>query len=194
MIQSRSTQTPLRSLTVRQQEVARLIVDRYSQKEIAGELNISETTVQRHVTAIKRRLHVNSLREIAALLREQDPDGGWEKPTVGKNDIAPSQPFWPTRHTDEPFVLKGRGSGAMNFLPFMPDPDEPRIVPRLLDGKHRVPLRFATITGMVLIGIVAIILTVAAIQSISELVRGSFSDRVLEKAHETRRDGRGRHE
>src|SRR3569833_1401490 len=99
MIQTRRFGRKLESLTARQREVTELIASRYTQKEIAGALGISETSVQRHVTTIKYRLEVNSLREIATLLRNSMADEAWEIPTVQKKDVSPSAPFWPQRMT-----------------------------------------------------------------------------------------------
>jgi DNA-binding CsgD family transcriptional regulator len=186
MTQTRLGEPKLESLTARQREVAELIADRYSQKEIAAVLGISETSVQRHVTAIKQRLAVNSLREIATSLRDLAPSKGWESPTVQKNDVASPAAFWPQRTTDEPYALSERDAGELNFLPRLPEPVAPRIVPRLLDGKHRVLFRIAFVGGIVASAFALIVLAVAAIQSISEIVRGSHSEQVMEQTQRPR--------
>ena len=172
MIESRSVETCL-PLTPRQRQVANLIAQRYSQKEISRALGISETSVQRHVTAIKQRLGVNSLREIAKLTKDNEVNGGWENPTVRKNDVSAPLPPWPNPSLDEPYVLGKAELEAMNLLSSMPVPNAPRIVPRLLDGKYRVPLRLAIIAAIVFASFAAIILAVAAIRSVSELVHSS---------------------
>jgi DNA-binding CsgD family transcriptional regulator len=186
MIQTRRFGRKLESLTARQREVAELIASRYTQKEIAGALGISETSVQRHVTTIKYRLEVNSLREIATLLRDSMADEAWEIPTVQKKDVSPPAPFWPQRMTDEPYALSERDTGTMNFLPPVPEPAAPRIVPRLLDGKHRVLFRIAFVGGIIASALALIVLAVAAIQSISEIVRGSPSEQAMEQTQRPR--------
>lgn len=48
------------SLTPREVQVLELLVKGYAYKEVAGELEISNSTVQRHVESIYRKLHVHS--------------------------------------------------------------------------------------------------------------------------------------
>lgn len=48
------------SLTPREVEVLELLAKGYAYKEVAGDLNISYSTVQRHIESIYRKLHVHS--------------------------------------------------------------------------------------------------------------------------------------
>ncbi len=48
------------SLSPREIEVLELLVKGFAYKEVAGELNISYSTVQRHIESIYRKLHVHS--------------------------------------------------------------------------------------------------------------------------------------
>jgi len=55
-------------VTLRQLEIARLVRDGASNKEIADKLNISEKTVKAHLTAVFRKLGVSSRFQLALLL------------------------------------------------------------------------------------------------------------------------------
>lgn len=59
--------TEFDELTSREQEVLNLIAQGFSDKEIAGALNISLYTVKSHVRNILAKLHVNNRREAARL-------------------------------------------------------------------------------------------------------------------------------
>jgi len=55
------TKTPeIYSLTPREVEVLELLAKGFAYKEVAGDLNISYSTVQRHIESIYRKLHVHS--------------------------------------------------------------------------------------------------------------------------------------
>jgi DNA-binding NarL/FixJ family response regulator len=58
-------------LTLREQDVLRLVAEGRSDKEIAVALNISLYTVKSHVRSILAKLHVNNRREAALLSRGQ---------------------------------------------------------------------------------------------------------------------------
>ena len=55
----------LDGLTPRQREIARLISDGSSNKEIAARLNVAESTVKAHLTAIFRKLKVSDRLQLA---------------------------------------------------------------------------------------------------------------------------------
>lgn len=56
----RATTPETESLSPREVEVLELLVKGFAYKEVAGELNISYSTVQRHIEKIYRKLHVHS--------------------------------------------------------------------------------------------------------------------------------------
>ena len=56
---------PLASLTLREQEVLQLVAERYTNKEIAQRLVISEFTVKNHLSNILSKLHLRSRAEAA---------------------------------------------------------------------------------------------------------------------------------
>jgi DNA-binding NarL/FixJ family response regulator len=61
-----ASSAPLGTLSSREQDVLRLIVDGYTSKEIARALAISVTTVERHITHVYEKLGVRSRAEATA--------------------------------------------------------------------------------------------------------------------------------
>jgi DNA-binding CsgD family transcriptional regulator len=57
-------------LTPREVEIAVLLTDGLSYREIAGQLNISFHTVNSHVNAIRSKTGLSSVRRLPALLRQ----------------------------------------------------------------------------------------------------------------------------
>jgi DNA-binding NarL/FixJ family response regulator len=64
--------TGLESLTGRELQVARLVVDRKTNPEIAGELFLSQKTVETHLRNIFRKLSVSSRVELARAVERAD--------------------------------------------------------------------------------------------------------------------------
>jgi DNA-binding NarL/FixJ family response regulator len=67
---------PLASLTLREQEVLQLVSQRFTNKEIAQRLVLSEFTVKNHLSNILSKLHLRSRAEAARFLPRQaaNPD------------------------------------------------------------------------------------------------------------------------
>ncbi len=63
----RQAQKDYSQLTLREKEVLKLIVNGYSNKEIAGKLNITLRTVKAHVSSILMKLNVNDRTQAAVL-------------------------------------------------------------------------------------------------------------------------------
>jgi DNA-binding NarL/FixJ family response regulator len=66
----------LETVTERELEVARLVVDRRTNAEIAGELFLSVKTVETHMRNLFRKLDVSSRVEVARVVERADGDGG----------------------------------------------------------------------------------------------------------------------
>jgi non-specific serine/threonine protein kinase len=60
-------------LTVRQREVARLVADGLSNREIAARLVLSVRTVETHVENVLATLHLRRRIDLAGWVRERDP-------------------------------------------------------------------------------------------------------------------------
>lgn len=59
---------PIRGLTARQREVARLVADGLSNAEVASQLYVSQATVKSHLTIILKRLNMRDRTQLAILL------------------------------------------------------------------------------------------------------------------------------
>jgi DNA-binding NarL/FixJ family response regulator len=68
----KTDETGIGSLTERERQVARLVVDRRTNPEIAGELFLSQKTVETHLRNIFRKLEVASRVEVARAVERAD--------------------------------------------------------------------------------------------------------------------------
>jgi DNA-binding CsgD family transcriptional regulator len=75
------------SLTRRQREVAHLIGEGLTNREIAGRLFISERTVEGHVDQLRDRLGVQSRTQIASRWTEQRLTGGATAPSIRRSNV-----------------------------------------------------------------------------------------------------------
>jgi predicted ATPase/DNA-binding SARP family transcriptional activator/DNA-binding CsgD family transcriptional regulator len=66
-----SASTQATTLTRREQEVANLLERRFTSRQIASELHISEHTVDRHVANILRKLNLHSREQVAVQMAKQ---------------------------------------------------------------------------------------------------------------------------
>ena len=66
------SQTGVASLTERELQIARLIVDRKTNGEIAGELFLSKKTIETHIRNMFRKLDASSRVDIARAIERED--------------------------------------------------------------------------------------------------------------------------
>lgn len=162
-------------LSTRQRQVLALIDQRFTIKEMASELAISETRVNQHIDALKRRLAVNTHRELAARYQElsgqtkADPlrmstgrnpqlaGGTVARSTLGR--VADGELALADVHA---FSLEAPWARA----------GEPEVVPPVLDGKHAVSLRLAAVAVMVFGILASLVLAITAAVSLTEVVGG----------------------
>ncbi|MBA3275969.1 MAG: hypothetical protein H0T72_09250 [Chloroflexia bacterium] len=87
-------------LTSREQEVARLLALRLSDKEIARRLSISPRTVSTHVTVILGKLGVHSRRDVPRFAAEPGPDGAGESaiPATNAKSLRNQRSRMPSRN------------------------------------------------------------------------------------------------
>ena len=129
------SQTGVASLTERELEIARLIVDRKTNGEIAGELFLSKKTVETHIRNIFRKLDVSSRVDIARAVERRRPDrqltavprsGSRRRSGSRGRARSPPRPAPPSRTGSRPRPARrpvlGRGRRARRS-------DEPRRVP-----------------------------------------------------------------
>jgi DNA-binding CsgD family transcriptional regulator len=163
------------ALTERQEQVLALIDQRLTIKEIASELGISENRVNQHIEALKRRLGVNSLRELAARYRDQGAPATpipSRIPSGGKSQLSDRDGVRSTqgRAADGRLVL----ADVQTFSVEAPwsKASEPRVVPPMLDGNHAILLRLAMIAALVIGILASLVLIITAAHSLSEVVDG----------------------
>jgi len=68
--------TGIELLTERELEVARLVVDRKTNSQIAAELFLSPKTVETHIRHLFQKLEVSSRVEVARMVERADREAG----------------------------------------------------------------------------------------------------------------------
>lgn len=164
-----------RELSHRQRQVLALIDQRLTIKEIAGELGISESRVNQHIDALKRRLKVNTHRELAARYRELT--GGDQRyplrESTGRNpQLASASAVRPTFDRVADGELALADVHAFSLEAPWARAGEPEVVPPVLDGKHAVPLRLAAVVVLVCGMLASLVLAITAAVSLTEVIGG----------------------
>lgn len=169
-------------LTERQEVVASMLARRMTIKEIAAELRISKSGVNKHIAALKRRFEVNALSEVVAAWRDSrddHPGDGLSKETCSNNHLADSSDQAALEGQKEAGDFKLADSGAPLDWPGL---RQPQILPRWLGGHNPVTRRLAAVFGIMIASLAIIILTITVLKSMSEMVTGTEPDLVLRDA------------
>ena len=66
-----SAEEPPPTLTRREREVANLLEKRFTSRQIASELHLSERTVDKHVANILKKLNLHSREQVAVQIAKQ---------------------------------------------------------------------------------------------------------------------------
>lgn len=162
-------------LSKRQRQVLALIDQRLTIKEIARELSISETRVNQHIDALKRRLAVNTHRELAA--RYQELSGQRKsaplRDSTGRNPQL-AEPAATRSSLD--WVPEGELALADVHAFSLEAPwarvSEPEVVPPVLDGRYAVSLRLAAVAVMVFGILASLVLAITAAVTLTEVIDG----------------------
>lgn len=165
-----------RSLTDRQRDVLVRLDRRMPIKQIAAELDVSESRVNQHIRVLKDVYRVGNLKDLCDSYRVELQDSG--EPAPYRKAASTISEVPPRREFDEPedrvapgeFVLADVAPLAIE-APWIVR-NEPRVVPGVLDGDHAVLYRLAVIIGLALAFIVLVILLVTAALSVSEASGG----------------------
>jgi DNA-binding NarL/FixJ family response regulator len=72
-------------LSGRERQVAELIADRLTNREIAGRLVLSEKTVERHLSRIFVKLELSSRVQLARMVEGERASGAGEWPRLRQN-------------------------------------------------------------------------------------------------------------
>ncbi len=181
-----------RQLTERQGAVMERIDRRVPIKVIAQDLGVSETRINQHIRALKDIYEVESLNELVETYRATRRAAGQivsETSTAEENAGKPkSQPLSEPVYTKSQLQSSAESSENVSrddtgqlvlndALPMFVEapwlrPDEPKVVPGVLDGEHAVLFRFAAIVGIAFGILAAVVLTVTAALTVSEAMAG----------------------
>ncbi len=190
-----------RRLTDRQQAVMERIDRRVPIKVIAQELGVSETRINQHIRALKDVYAAASLGELVENYRatlppapadapadvpgvedrmegllgdnpDTDPPKAFSEAAYMKKQIPPGAIFADQLSRDDPGRLVM--SDAMPLFEQAPwlRPGEPRVVPGVLDGEHAVLFRLGAILGIASGILAAVVLTITAARTLSEVTDG----------------------
>ncbi len=182
-----------RRLTDRQRAVIERIDRRVPIKVIAQELGVSETRINQHIRALKDIFGAGSLSELVENYRISEGLPGDELVHDEEVDAQPypalaSAPFSESAYNKkqmseayeelDQWVQDNAGRLVIgDVMPLAEQaawllPDEPRVVPGLLEGEHAVPLRLLAIVLIAAGVLAAVILTVTAAVALSEATNG----------------------
>ena len=173
-------ETAQAELTDRQLEILERVVQRKAYKVIAAELDISETRVKQHVRAIKDRLDANSMPELVAHFHAISDGQPFTKEEGPKMEVPALPAEQADRFADDPGALQLADSMPMGLhAPWLGIEDaslgveEPRVVPRVLDGDRAGLPRLLAIVGIVVGLLVVFVLALTTAGVLTEQLKGS---------------------
>jgi len=193
----------LRPLTMRQQAVMERIDRRAPIKVIARELGVSETRINQHIRALKNIYKAESLTDLVEAYRaekkayeetqkieesewRQDSNAegvGLSEPVYSKNQVPIDALVSDQSGQDDPGELVIRDVSSMvDEAPWL-RPGEPQVVPRVLDGDNAIWFRLAAIMGIAFGVLAAVVLSVTAAITISEVLDGKATIPVDEQGY-----------
>ena len=165
-----------RSLTDRQKDVLTRIDRRMPIKQIASELDLSESRINQHIRALKDAYGVANLKDLVESYRAEVQESGesapYRNPPSRTSEVSESSRAGEQEDRVAPgeFVLSDVAPLAIEAPWHVRN--EPRVVPGVLDGDHAVLYRLAVIIGLALAFIVLVILVVTAALSMGEASGG----------------------
>lgn len=161
-------------LTERQIAVAEGLIQHKSLKEIANDLAISESAINKHIQALKRslnaRTHSGIVAAYRAIYRQFDELEGYRKPSCSFSHLSESTVFRPQPSSSDPGLIAFADGADFSLRNDWQNVFEPRIVPRWLDGEHAVIARLAAVFALLMLMLVLPVLSVAALDSLNEIV------------------------
>jgi DNA-binding CsgD family transcriptional regulator len=183
----------IRSLTDRQRAVMERIDKRIPIKVIALDLGVSETRINQHIRALKDIYSAASLFELVKNYRIAEGRAGEEVlydelPDSGSSIGCDSRPLSESAYKNQQLTGPFAGlhdwvrddTGHLVIGDVMPlaervswlSPDEPRVVPGLLEGESAVLMRSIAVLGIAIGILAAVILTVTAAVALSNAMDG----------------------
>lgn len=165
-------------LTDRQLEIAKLLTEHLSLKEIAGELQISESAVNKHVSAIKQVLGAQSRRDIVTAIQHFGSPVASEKgcrKSTGRFSHLPGSPSIDHNEPrNEPGLITFADAGTLSLhrerqLDWQ-EVFEPRIVPKWLDGENAVLMRLSAVLVLLFVMLALPVVGVATLGSLETII------------------------
>lgn len=158
-------------LSARQHAVLDLVGKRLTVKEIADQLDISDTRVSQHIRNLKTKFGEETLSGLVAAHRaadERDRD-----PFSVSEGVKNQLPPWPDI-TSESSRNKAEHIPLSDSRPYVPHgswkgTNEPRIVPEALDGPYGQLLRALAMMGILVGSLVALSVSVSTMDTMSRL-------------------------
>lgn len=165
-------------LTAKQAAVLELLAQGLTGKEIGHKLDASESAVNRHVEILRARFGGITRSQLARRYRERPGDFPGAHPaaecvetTKQIIDLAEPGPVDDGGDRDShPADLAFQDSVALRVDAPWAEGNEPRVVPRVLDGENATLTRGAAITIILFAIIASLVLVLAAAQGIAEMV------------------------
>lgn len=168
-----STEAAWPSLTERQVQILELIAKRFTLKQVAAELGISESAVNQHVRSLKGVFRVNSLPELAECHRLMtgiagDPD--CRKTAYRKPLVANAAGFEQRMSPDDNGSVVTFHDPLTYRLGTPWEDQEPVVVPKLLDGSNAKLVRAAYIVAIAIGFFVLILVGLGVAQGLSDVL------------------------
>jgi hypothetical protein len=142
---------------------------------MAVDLEVSDSAINQHIRALKERLNVNSLRELADYYRNRvacaDHIENCRDSACRKSHLPESPLFGENTFKDDPSpVITLHDAFDFNIEAPWSGHTEPQVVPGVLDGRNAEWNRGAVICSIVIGIFAAIIVALGAAQSITEAI------------------------
>lgn len=175
---TRSTGGTLKLLTEKQAAVLDLLALGLTSKEIGHRLSLSESAVNRHVEILRSRYGNVTRSQLARTYRERPldfprapADAACVESTEQIIGLAETGAADGRERRDEPEAeLAFQDSIAVTVDAPWARPEEPRVVPRVLDGENATLTRGATIAIMLFALLASLLLGIALAKGIAEVV------------------------
>jgi DNA-binding CsgD family transcriptional regulator len=162
--------------TERQKAVLRLIAERKTVKEMAAELQVSESAINQRIKTLKQKAGVHTQRDLA-LFYDDSPSA--DAPETCSETASRKKQVNDSYLTGQFGAEDDSGasvtvSDVANFAFDTPwsGMSEPKIVPGVLDGNLAGLSRTAAILGIATMTLVVIMVAVGTAQALTNLIQG----------------------
>ena len=175
---SKATGGTSKMLTEKQAAVLDLLALGLTSKEIGFQLGLSESAVNRHIEILRSRYGDITRKHLARLYRERPdefPRNSAEKTCVESTEQIISLVEPPPADKGQPQDSRQADLAFQDSFALRADApwagkEEPKVVPRVLDGKNATLTRGAAIAIILLAILVSLVLGIALAKGIAEMV------------------------